>query len=89
MYVVIDRKFNEAAKVYSEAIGKTSITIAPYGSEFSQGVCISIFIFYVLALYLRNFSEFHCIVLMYVTIILLRNKRCRSNQKRVAEMISQ
>ena len=28
-----------------------------YGSEFSQGVCISIFISYVLALYLRNFRD--------------------------------
>ena len=64
-------------------------TMAPYGTEFSQGVCISIFIFYVLTLYLQNFSGFHCIVPMYVAIILLRNSGCRSNRKKVAEMTSQ
>jgi len=59
------------------------------GSNSPRGVLISIFIFYFLALSLRNFTGFHCIVLMYVNIILLRNTTSRSNRKRVARAISQ
>jgi hypothetical protein len=53
-------------------------TIAHNGSEFSHIVWISIFLFYY-ALSLRNFTGTHCIVLMYVYIILLRNTKSRSN----------
>jgi hypothetical protein len=63
--------------------------MAPYGSEFSRGVWISIFIFYFLALSLRNFTVFYRIVLMYVYVILLRNTASRSNWKRVAGVITQ
>jgi hypothetical protein len=53
------------------------------------GVWISIFLFYVLALSLRNFTGFNHIVLVYIQIILLRNTKSRSNRKIVARMINQ
>ena len=64
-------------------------TMAPYGSEFSRGVWISIFIFYFLTLSLRKFTVFYRIVFMYVYLILLRNTASRSNWKRVAGVITQ
>ena len=64
-------------------------TMAPNGSEFSHRVWISFFIFYSLALSLRNFSGSHCILLMYIDINLLRNRKCTSNWKAIAGVISQ
>ena len=80
--VIIVAVINSSLTVYNRG------TMAPNGSEFSQGVWISIFLFYVLALCLRNFTGFYCIVLMYVYLILLRNTRCRNNWKTIAEVIS-
>ena len=51
-------------------------------SEFSQGVWIWDFLFYVLALSPRNFTRFYYILIpIYVDMILLRNTRSRSSRK--------
>ena len=75
-------------RLHPTSSSKCKYTMAPNGSEFSQGVWISFFLFY-LPLSLRNFMVFNCIVLMDVYMVFLRNASCRSNWKRVARMISQ
>ena len=60
-----------------------------YGSEFSQGVWISFFIFYSLALSLRKLTGIYCVLIIYAYMILLRNIKSRSNWKMVAGVISQ
>ena len=57
--------------------------------EFSHRVWIPFFIFYPLALSLRNFSGSHCTVLMYMYTNLLRNTKSRSDWKTIAGVISQ
>ena len=73
--------------VGSESLFHT-ITIAANGSEFSHKVWISIFLFYVPPLSLRNLTGSHRIVPIHVYIILLRNTKCRSSLKIIAGVIS-
>ena len=65
------------------------LTIVPNGSEFSQGVWISFFLFYWLALSLRSFTGFDHIPPMHVHIILLRNTKSRSSREIVAGVTNQ
>jgi hypothetical protein len=64
-------------------------TITPNGSELSHRVWISFFLFYFLGLSFQNVLGSHCIVSMYVYMILLRNTKGRNSWNFIARVISQ